>query len=896
MSQAQSHFEYQVGGSLASNAPSYVKRKADHVFYEALKAGELCYVLNSRQMGKSSLRVRAMQRLQTEGYICAFVDLTGIGTDITIEQWYAGFIQSLVSSCELTEQIQWRPWWRERRDLFSPVQRLGLFIEEVLLVEIKLPIIIFVDEIDRVLSQKFSLDDFWVLIRFFQNQRKDDAKYQRLTFALLGVATPSNLIQDKTQAPFNIGRAIELSGFNLDEVQPLIDGLKGKVDHPQLMMQEILNWTGGQPFLTQKLCRLMVEQSMVAEVRSVEQVVKERIIDNWEFQDEPEHLRTIRDRIFYRDVSNTGRLLGLYQTILENGELEPNGSPEQIELQLSGLIVERQGKLQVYNRIYQTVFDRNWLEKKLAQLRPYANQITVWLASDRLDQTQLLQDQTLQDALTWALGKSLSDADYQFLGASQELAKQKAQSALEVVEYANQLLATARQTAAQEVQHIRPHWFWIPLVAMGVTLPILLVRMLGLLQGFEWNLLDQFFCWRSSEVPEKRIVIVTIDEKDLAKVGHWPLDDQILTQVISEIKAQNPSAIGLDLYRNLPVEPGHVKLVQTFKTTPNLFGIEKVVEPKIPPPPQLKQRGQVGFSDQVVDPDGTLRRALLSVWLSDGQENYSLALKLALHYLATQNITPKTDQQDPQKIYLGTATFERFKSNDGGYVRSQSGGYQILLNFRGSHRTFTTVSLQQVLNHQIPPHIFRSRLVLIGTTAPSLNDLFYTPYSVSLSKSPELMPGVFIHANIISQIISTALDKRPLLRVWTDPLECLWMLVWAVLGAGLAWLLKSPVAIAVCLIIGSSGLLIGCYLAFLQGWWLPVIPPFLVLVGAAVIIPIVANRQMNKLLFDRTFAYLLIVSSNNPTAGRISIEYLKQSETKENQALIENTLKTKWPR
>lgn len=888
MNHAQSPFEYQVGGSLASHAPSYVTRQADAVFYQALKAGEFCYVLNSRQMGKSSLRVRAMQRLQAEGYVCAFVDLTGIGTDITLEQWYAGFVQSLVSSCELTEQIQWRTWWRERRDLLSPVQRLSLFIEEVLLVEIQQKIIIFVDEIDRVLSQKFSLDDFWVLIRFFQNQRELEPKYQRLSFALLGVATPSNLIQDKTQTPFNIGQAIELNGFRLDEVQPLLDGLRDKFKHPEQVMQEILDWTGGQPFLTQKLCQLMIYQ----EVRSVKEVVQERIIDNWEFQDEPEHLRTIRDRICYRDITKTGRLLGLYQTILEQNELEHDGSPEQMELRLSGLVVERQGKLQVYNRIYQTVFDRHWVEKKLAQLRPYANALAAWVASERQNQSQLLQEEALQDALTWALGKSLSDLDYQFLAASQELAKQQAQNALEVVEHANQLLATARQHAAHEVQKIRIGWHWIPLLALGITVPVLLVRAMGLLQGFEWNLLDQFFSRRSLEVPEKRIVVVTIDEPDITQVGTWPISDRLLAQAITKIKAQKPSAIGLDLYRDLPVEPGHAELAQLFKTTPNLFGIEKVVAPEIAPPPLLKQRGQVGFSDQVIDPDGRIRRALLSVARSDQQESYSLALKLALYYLAQHHITPKTDQQDEQKIYLGKACFVRFQGHDGGYVRSQSGGYQILLNFRGSQKNFLAISLRQILNNQAPPEMFTARLVLIGATAPSLNDLFYTPYSVSLFKSPERMPGVFIHANIISQIISAALEQRPLLRVWADPLEWLWILGWGVVGAALSWFLKSPGKIAISLILASGGLLWVCYLAFLQGWWVPVVPPFLVLAGTALTLPLVANRQINQLLFHRTFVNLLQVSAEQPTAGRIALEYLKQSETRENQAFIENHLKT----
>lgn len=296
MPEVKSEFEFRVGGSLESDAPSYVTRQADSEFYEGLKAGKFCYVLNSRQMGKSSLRVRTMQRLCAEGTVCVFIDLTGMGKhDVTPEKWYAGIVQSLVSSCQLSSKFEWRTWWRERRDLLSPVRRLSQFIEEVLLVEVEQNIVVFVDEIDRVLSQNFSLDDFFALIRFFFQQRDICPEYRRLTFALLGVATPSDLIRDKSQTPFNIGKAIELQGFQPHEVQRLLNGLRGRVNQPEAALKKILDWAGGQPFLTQKLCQLMIEESVVEDPPSVEQVVRSRIIENWESQDEPEHLRTIRD-------------------------------------------------------------------------------------------------------------------------------------------------------------------------------------------------------------------------------------------------------------------------------------------------------------------------------------------------------------------------------------------------------------------------------------------------------------------------------------------------------------------------------------------------------------------------------------------------------------------------
>lgn len=891
MRQIQSPFEYQVGGSLDRDAPSYVMREADWVFYEALKTGEFCYVLNSRQMGKSSLRVRTMQRLQAEGIICIFIDLTGMGKqDMTPEQWYAGIVQSLVSNCDLNSKIQWRTWWRERRDLLSPVQRLSLFIEEVLLVEIKQNIVIFVDEIDRILSQNFSLDDFLSLIRFFWQQRGVNPEYNRLTFALLGVATPHNLMRDKTQTPFNIGKAIALSGFSLQEVQPLIEGLQGKVNHPEAVIKEILDWTGGQPFLTQKLCQMIVSELVANKFTSVEEVVKSRILDNWESQDEPEHLRTIRDRICYRNEQRTVRLLGLYEKILDQGYIAADGTSEQVELRLSGLVVEREGKIKVYNRLYGTVFDPKWLHNKLSNLRPYGEAMNIWIASGGEDQLALLHGTSLQDALAWALGKSLSDLDYQFLGASQELAKHQAQIALEEVEQANQLLATARQKATQELLRLRISWVWMPLIALGVTAPILLMSWLGLWQGLEWNVLDQFFRWRPLEPPDKKIVIVTIDESDITEVGKWPLPDKILAQAIANLKVQKPSAIGLDIYRDLPVEPGHRDLVKLFQSTPNLFGIEKVIEPRIASPPTLSQLQQVGFADQIVDADGKIRRALLSVSLSDQEVHYSLAVRLALHYLETKGITLKTSENKPEEINLGKARFERFERNDGGYIRANSGGYQILLNFRGSQENFPTISLKQVLDNQITDDIVLDRLVLIGTTAPSINDSFYTPYGSDLFRSPQRTPGIIIHANIISQIISAAVEGRPLLRVWADPIEWLWILAWAGLGGAISWFFKSPLAISLTVLLANTGLLGGCYLAFLLGWWLPVIPPMVALWGAMIVLLLITNKQLNQLLFRHTLTSLLEVCQDHPTAGRIAIAYLKQSENKENQAFVDKKL------
>ena len=313
--QTDSFYEYQVGGSLRINAPSYVVRHGDNQLYQALLKGDFSYVLNTRQMGKSSLRVRVKNRLQKEGYRCASLDLTSIGSETTTPiKWYKGLIWELWRGFNLIGKVNLKAWWSEQAD-FSPIQRLDHFIQDILLKSIpSQPIVIFIDEIDSVLGLSFAVDDFWALIRFCYNQRAENKEYNRLTFALFGVATPSELIQAKERTPFNIGTAIELRGFQPHEIKPLIEGLKGSLTYPQEIVEEILYWTGGQPFLTQKICQIVLAETppfLTPETvpQWIERLVRSQIIADWETQDEPEHLHTIRNRLL-RNEANIGSILG----------------------------------------------------------------------------------------------------------------------------------------------------------------------------------------------------------------------------------------------------------------------------------------------------------------------------------------------------------------------------------------------------------------------------------------------------------------------------------------------------------------------------------------------------------------------------------------------------------
>lgn len=890
--------QYQVGGSLSQDHPYYVKRQADIDLYQALKKGQLCYVFNARQMGKSSLMVQVLHQLCQDGIRCGAIDLSRLGSEtLTSEQWYKGFAVELLQAFDLFQTLNLKQWWNDRLDL-PPVQRLGQLIEEVLLVAVKHAdhpqprLVIFLDEVDSIRSLAFSLNDFFALIRACYNRRSVKSAYQRLTFVLLGVATPSDLMSDRQRTPFNIGCAIDLCGLQQANAQPLLQGLLGSVSNPAEALEEILQWTGGQPFLVQKVCQLLVEhpipKSSISDREHIHQLIQTFIIQAWEFQDEPEHLRTIRDRLL-RDSFWKVRLLGIYAQILQDEGIEFDGSREHIELLLSGLVINRQGKLVVKNPIYQNIFNLHWVRHHLAQLRPYAASLDAWIASGKGDDSFLLRGQTLQDTLTWSFGKSLNHEDYQFLGASQELAKREVQTALAAVEQASHLLADARQKARQEVQKRRIAWRWIPATVFSVTVPLLLLRSLGLIQGLELNLFDQFVRWRPLEPSDRRITLVEIREQDITQVG-YPVSDQVLVQAIQAIQAQEPRVIGLDIYRDLPVDPGHRELNALFQATPNLFGIEKVVGNRVAPPPVLSQKLQVGFADQIEDADGKVRRGLLSVGMEDTPQ-YALSVKLALYYLETEGLTLEQLDAEGRRFALGKAVFERFEPQDGGYIKAQAGqSYQILLNYRGTEANFLTVSLQQVLNRQIDPGQFRDRIVLIGYTAESVNDRFRTPYNGGWFNTVQPMNGVTLHANIVSQIISAALDGRPLIRVWAEPVEWCWVLLWSGVGAMIAWLLRSPFKLIIGILLASGGLAGGSYGAWLVGWWIPVLPPFLGLWGTAIAIIIVADKQRDRLRFQRTLALLLEARQDHPVAGRIAIEYLKQSETKEHQTEIDQRI------
>lgn len=396
--------------------------------------------------------------------------------------------------------------------------------------------------------------------------------------------------------------------------------------------------------------------------------------------------------------------------------------------------------------------------------------------------------------------------------------------------------------------------------APSVTVIVLLLRFMGILQLLELTALDQLFILRPQEAKDSRIVIVDIDELAVGTLGkrrQWPLPDGVLAQALNNLKQQNPSQIGLDLYRDFPIEPGSESLTEIFESTPNLIGVQKVAENEdsfgVAAPPILKQRNQVGSNDLPLDIDGKVRRGVF--YLSDKQRKniFSFSLKLANGYLKEKGI--KTEQTKDYLIKSGNVIFPLFKGDDGGYIRAYDQGYQVLINYRGSIDKFSRVSFMDVLENRVPKEEINGKIVLIGTTAESLKDIFYTPYSNNLLlRGARRMAGITIHANATSQILSAVLDNRPLIKTWSEPLEWSWVFIWSLIGATLSWKqrhsknLKQGIFLGTAYLLISGGVLVGiAYFAFLGGWWIPVAPSLLGLAGSTIAVTAYIAQTAGKI-------------------------------------------------
>ncbi|MBE9030908.1 CHASE2 domain-containing protein [filamentous cyanobacterium LEGE 11480] len=415
------------------------------------------------------------------------------------------------------------------------------------------------------------------------------------------------------------------------------------------------------------------------------------------------------------------------------------------------------------------------------------------------------------------------------------------------------------------------------LTASGIALSVIGIRFTGILQPLELATLDQGFRWRATKPPDDRIVIVGITETDIRSLNQWPLSDAKLAELLRKIQQGNPQAIGLDLYRDLQSQSGSAEINQLFAKSPNIFGI-LLLQPDannqsverledaiaVRPPAILAQKNQIGFNNTIQDVDQRVRRSLLywpvQIRTTDPngepqirtQHYESFALKIAQHYLKPYEITPQAapGYRNPRVMQLGKAILPSLKQSDGLYTRADTGGYQIFANYRGPTSHFKHVSALDVLTGKLPADTFRDRIVLIGSVAGSLKDTVATPYSTLKQDSPQLMSGVELQANLISQLITAALnDGQGIFQTLPEGVEWVWVWVAAYWGTYISWRLRSPQKSFVVICLSSLGLIIITYGAFISGWIVPLLPPLIALLGASMMVTNYiahAEQEMNR--------------------------------------------------
>ncbi|MCF2147045.1 CHASE2 domain-containing protein [Desmonostoc muscorum LEGE 12446] len=361
---------------------------------------------------------------------------------------------------------------------------------------------------------------------------------------------------------------------------------------------------------------------------------------------------------------------------------------------------------------------------------------------------------------------------------------------------------------------------------------VVIARFYGFLQDFELMALDTFLRLRPGEATDDKVVIVGINEEDIRSVGKYPIPDREIAALINEIEKHKPIAIGLDIVRDIPVEPGNKELVEVFQNYKNLIGIEKLLPPDpISPPPQLPPN-QIGFSDTVVDKDSKYRRYLLSTPSAKNPQNPeedkdSFGLKLAQAYLSHEGINIEREIIE-YKIRFQTTELPRFLANTGGYINANDSGFKILVNFRAGSKPFNFLSLNDIKNENFNPRLLQGKIVIIGIAATSVKDFVNTSAIVNEEKSGQIY-GIEFHAHACSQIINAVINGRPLLQAWSDEWEYIWIIIWGCYPIIIFWLTQSLwknllAVVIIALALFSLGLLLISF-----GWWIPIAPSLLTL-------------------------------------------------------------------
>jgi len=395
------------------------------------------------------------------------------------------------------------------------------------------------------------------------------------------------------------------------------------------------------------------------------------------------------------------------------------------------------------------------------------------------------------------------------------------------------------------------------LVGHLVFVSVLGLRSAGVLQILELSAYDFLLWTRSiSSSFDSRITIIWATDEDQRQLG-WPLADDKLAQLFQTILAYEPDSIGLDIYRDLPVPleggAGYDALADILKKHNNIFAIRKLVDSKgsrVDPPPALRDTDRVGFNDIPEDAGGIIRRGLL--YASDIQQNIQelFGLKLVMHYLKRYNIEPQGVPDNPNALGLGKAVLEPLDENFGGYVAQDAGGFQIMLTYPGAPTEFNSLSLNRVLEHQFEPEWFRNRIkgriVLIGVNAQATPDFVYTPFGYS-SKVEQRLPGVAVHAYIISQLLRMSLDGNKPLYSLTEFQENLWIWLWSVVSALVCLWARSVWRVTLSVLGGLLVLVIGSQWAFSYDLWIIIAAPAIGwTISNSLMISYLANQDKNQ--------------------------------------------------
>lgn len=360
---------------------------------------------------------------------------------------------------------------------------------------------------------------------------------------------------------------------------------------------------------------------------------------------------------------------------------------------------------------------------------------------------------------------------------------------------------------------------------LAVTGSLLGMRHFGKLEPLELVAFDRMVRWRSPQPTfDPRILLITITEQDIQNQQRWPIPDRAFAQLLQKLQALQPAAIGLDVYRDIPVAPGRQELIAQLQQ-PNVIAIQSInTRVGTPAPPEIPAN-QIGFNDLAIDPDDVVRRNIL---FAGGEKGvlYSFSLRLALAYLQQQGINPEASQRNPDDLQLGAAVFEKLSPNSGGYQTIEADGYQVLLNYRNSANIARQLSLSDALSGKLNPDWVKGKVVIIGSTAPSLKDMFTTPYSPTLRENYK-MPGVMIHAQMVSQILDAATGKRPLFWFWSEEAEILWIVGWIMIGGILGRVTYHPLALGIGVVAGVSTCASICFYLFISSGWIPLAAPTL---------------------------------------------------------------------